>query len=999
MKFFKPKSKISSTISVILVTLIIAGMSNWFRDAAKDAVIDTTLSQMREIGNRQEYAIEDEIGEAVTALKLIAEYSVTAGADKDNILDFFATQSQVNLFDFIYYIDLDGNAISTEDSPLDFSDNTSFSKALENDYYITVPQVSFELNQVAFGISVPVIENGEPVAVLFAEISMDDFFTAYNLETVGKGDVFLVDTSLNFIFSTSEGHTGHTQIPDGDIQEMGLDNVQKAQMDIINGQNGAFYYDYYGVNKVMVYTPIAMTEWALAINVESKVISSEIETAVNQLNFACSLIYWFLIALICYSSYVHVRSMKNLERVAFYDALTGLPNLEKFKILVDDMIKKNPDSKFTMQKMDISRFQAINEVYGFENGNLVLKKIAETAGTITEKTFICARVGVDEFLMFAGNGFLDGEDSSREEYERKFKSLLPELQDHEFTFRYGRYFLENGENDIIDIINKTSLAHNMAKKNPSRKTWDYNSTFRKDVRQNVEISNKKKAAILNEEFKVFLQPKFSIHDDTLIGAEALVRWIESNGNMIFPNDFIPLFENDGFITELDSYILEHTCQAIRKWMDDGLGGLTVSVNLSRVNLGNPNIVNEIIEIVDKYNVPHKYIEIELTESASSEQENSLELLYKQLRSHGFMTSIDDFGAGYSSLSMLKSLNVSTLKLDRSFFTSEKYTRRDNMLIDSIVKMAHNLGMYVVAEGIETAEQIELLRSMNCDAVQGYFYAKPMPVSDFEDKYRELMKQNQSITRTITPIIQHINDTKYATTLVPCGIIVSKVDRYCTIEEANESFFDIIGFTRKEVANAFNNRGVSLLHPEDKDKLSSYFLEKIQERQTSTFDFVCRVSTKDNTLKIVQFSGKISKNEKGKRRMYFSITDLTSFAETTNELQKEKEFNTIITTLIDSDFFDFDLESKTIRFSKNFADRFEIPDTIVNFTETELGQQMLPKSMAFFNTDPAHTPRMGSGQFSTKLPNGEMTTYKFNYKTIYYDDKLAHRVIGKMSEIV
>ncbi len=208
--------------------------------------------------------------------------------------------------------------------------------------------------------------------------------------------------------------------------------------------------------------------------------------------------------------------------------------------------------------------------------------------------------------------------------------------------------------------------------------------------------------------------------------------------MLFPGEFIPLFEKNGFIENLDKYVLQQTCKFVHHWQEMGYGYLKVSVNLSRKNLSNPSIVEEIVSIIDEYNVPHKYIEIELTESAAVENEEALSEFYSEIHSNGVKTSIDDFGVGYSSLSMLKTLHVDTLKMDRSFFVGEESAMRSDKLIDGIVKLSHSLGLYVVAEGIETGEQIEILKSAQCDAIQGYFYSKPISVDEFEEKYRGMM---------------------------------------------------------------------------------------------------------------------------------------------------------------------------------------------------------------------------------------------------------------------
>ncbi len=999
MKTQKSKAKLLTTLSVVLVTIIIALLANWFQFAAEEAVVNSALSELEEISEQYEYVFEGKIEEVLGYLNPMASFIAENDITQDNISDFFSTQANAQQYTALFYIGLDGDGISSTNISRDFSNNEAFLEALHNGEYISQPIIHDETQEIVFNVSVPVKEDGVITAVLYSEVSIDKFFKSYLDETYGKGDIFIVDQDLKFLFSSSEGHTGSVSIPESDISEMGYENVLAAQSNVSNNTNGGFYYNYHGVDKVMAYTPINMTNWALAVNVESALINSELAEAVNQLQFICQTIYWFLIVLICYTTLYHRRSIRKLEKTAHYDTLTGLPNLEKFKQLVADLIKNNPDMDFTMQKMDLAKFHAINEVYGFESGNLVLKKIAETIKENEEETFVCARVGVDEFLMFAGNGFLDKDENARDYAEQLFKEKVTVLSDHEFIFRYGRYFIAKGENDIIDIINKTSLAHSKAKKNPQRKTWDYNNNFRQDALRSTEISNKKNAAIQNEEFKVFLQPKFGIHDDVLIGAEALVRWVEADGTMIYPNDFIPLFEKSGFIVELDRYVLEHTCMALRKWIDSGLGAICISVNLSRVNLTNPRIVEDIADIVDKYDLPHELIEIELTESASLEHNDALEMLYAKLHATGFKTSIDDFGSGYSSLAMLKTLNVHTLKMDRSFFVDGKSQRRDGMLIDGIVKLSHSLGMYVVAEGIETADQIELLKTMNCDAVQGYFYAKPMPIEMFEEKYQQHMPGNQSDTKDKVALIQSINDAKFANSFVPCGIIVSELDKYFTILEANAGYFDIMGYSREEIRDEFKNRGIALIHPDDQADVLKYFYEKIESGPDIQLDYVLRLKTKKNGYITAQISGKVTANEKGVHRLYFSLSDITSYSEISNTLSKERDFNSKIAFLTNSVFFDFDTSSKTMRFSKSFADKFNIPDTIENFTESEIAKTLFPDRYTAVNNSPRYTNSVMDGEFYMRLPNGEPVWYIYSCREIYDEAERKYRVVGKMSEAI
>ncbi len=727
------KSKILATISIMAATLVIAILANWFQSAAEDAVLNSTVREMEEIVRLQEFALENAIEECEDDLSLLADYIVNNNIPVENIIDYLNSQSQVEEFDNLYYINLDGKGFSKFGEISDFSQNHAFLQALENKYFISIPTISAEKDEFLFNVAVPVLKNGKVEGVLYSENAINDFFTSYYKTLEDRSDVFIVNHDLDFVFSTSQGHIGEASIPEGDIQEMGIENVIQAQASIKSGNNGSFSYNYYGIPKIMVYMPIAMTNWALAINVETDAINSELARAVNQLRFICQAIYWFLIILIIYTSLAQHRSLKLLEKTAYHDSLTGLANSNKLKKEMQTVLQKDSNTLYSIIVFDIENFKAFNQLYSYEMGNNVLKTMKLFADTLTEPSLCFARIDGDKFAMFAKSEFLNNIENLIYEGESFYDELIPELIEHEAKFKFGRYSIERGETDVDDIMNKVNLAHKKAREIAGQLLCDYDDYFQKQVLFEANITNKMKPALKNKEFAVYLQPKFSVENPTLVGAESLVRWIEADGKMIYPNEFIPVFEKNGFIVELDRYILEHTCIALRNWIDAGIGCLPISVNCSRLNINSSTFIEDTLAIVDKYSIPHELIELEITESTTIEDEGMLKVLFSQLQELGFKVSIDDFGSGYSSLSMLKNLNVNTLKMDKSFFPSD-CNERSILLIDGVIKLTQSLGIYVVAEGIEEEKQLELLKNVKCDAVQGYYYSKPISIADFEQKY-------------------------------------------------------------------------------------------------------------------------------------------------------------------------------------------------------------------------------------------------------------------------
>ena len=247
------------------------------------------------------------------------------------------------------------------------------------------------------------------------------------------------------------------------------------------------------------------------------------------------------------------------------------------------------------------------------------------------------------------------------------------------------------------------------------------------------LEERLKNGIKNNEFVIYLQPKFYTNTGKLAGAEALIRW-NRDGKLVMPNIFIPLFEKYELITELDTYVLENICRLQQQWRKQEYNIVTISVNESRLHLYNENHINDLIDLVNKYNVQPNTIELEMTETTVVHNVELAKEAEKNVHKLGFIVSMDDFGTGYSSFSMLKNINIDVLKMDKSFFDDVLESRRGKIIIEAIIEMSHKLNMKVVAEGIETKEQVEYLKNVKCDMIQGYYFEKPMTIEKFEEKY-------------------------------------------------------------------------------------------------------------------------------------------------------------------------------------------------------------------------------------------------------------------------
>ncbi len=725
-------------VSFLLTTYVVVSLVQWYSSVVDEEISIANRNEMHETCQQLEIMLENILAENKKDLNTLAKHIPTDNAYDASIIDFLNSQSQVEEFDSLFYVDLNGLAIAPQGEKgekYDFSKNNTFRHALKEDFVVSKPHLTNSKGELSFELAVPVKNDNQVFGVLYSQASMENFEEAVSKITKGNGYVFLLDTALNIIFTNSQSHSSATNVTTEDLEVLGIENAQAALNDAKRGNSGAFNYSKDGTDKILIYTPIDMTDWILAVSVNHNIINSSLAEAAKNINSVAGIILVILLGLTAYTWFTRTSLLRSLEQAAYYDPLTKLPNLLKFKLDIGLILKNNKNKKFSILKFDIDNFKIINELFGFEVGNKVLQTTKTAYESIDEPTLLVARINTDEFLIFAGNHFLDNIDKKLPIYERYFRNLLADdLGSHKLSFKYGKYQIEKGETDVDEIVNKVNLAHKLAKQNRSTVVHYYDKVVKMQMLLEVELTNKMENSLREKEFQIYLQPKFDIANDKIIGAEALIRWIGKNGQIIYPDSFIPLFEKNGFIIRLDEFVLESVCKTLRTWLDAGREILPISVNFSRVNLIQANLVEKIISIVDKYKIPHNYIDIELTESSMLGKEEIIQELFADLHANGFKISIDDFGAGYSSLGLLKCLKAHTLKLDKSFFNENGDIVRTNRVIGGVIRLAHSLNMEVVAEGIETAEQVNALRVVRCNAVQGYYYAKPMPVDDFEKLY-------------------------------------------------------------------------------------------------------------------------------------------------------------------------------------------------------------------------------------------------------------------------
>lgn len=444
----------------------------------------------------------------------------------------------------------------------------------------------------------------------------------------------------------------------------------------------------------------------------------------------------------------YLLKLRNSEKIAEkmemaknYDSLTGLPTIHKFTKDARILVESFRSTKFAIIYFDIKNFKYINDSLGYDKGDQLLKELATYLRDSSVSKQINARASADNFLTLIP--YRDKEQLENE----VIKNLehFSELQNRKnIAFNIGIvagiYMLKDNEKDFMAAIDNANIARKLVKNSSVERCAFYDDNMELEIRKEQMIVSNMQSALDNEEFKVYLQPKINLAEGKISGAEALVRWKRSDGSMLPPNDFIPLFEKNGFVVKLDFYIYEQVCRLLKKWKENHMKIVPISVNVSRVHLYHDDFLDKVMELVERYEIKPWMIEFELTESIFLNNTVTAITVMKELRKLGFCVSIDDFGAGYSSLNLLKDMRTDVLKLDKEFFRAGEMQDEERIIVSSIISMAKQLNMKVLSEGVETQMQSDFLKAVECDMAQGYLYARPLPVKEFEQLLESYGKQ-------------------------------------------------------------------------------------------------------------------------------------------------------------------------------------------------------------------------------------------------------------------
>lgn len=558
----------------------------------------------------------------------------------------------------------------------------------------------------------------------------------------GTGDIFMLNTDGEILARVSSRSVKSPDIYSYLKKVLGSDSrslnklkINVASVTLADALAGAVRVaQVKGVNQYATVEPIdRISELKLLYQYSGSVFATDEKEMVVRTVVSVIVLIIVLTVLFVVSLEYGLSTGRAMMDLAYRDEVTGGKNLNYFKQFVGDRLKASRGIPYAMQRFDVANFRFINEAYGHVKADALLKAIVEENDKILRAGELCVRMNADQFVAYMRNDA---------ELEERMFLLVDQVNaraldigiKYPIKLKRGVYKIADGEFDVQLLIDKANAARKDLTGEEQTPVAYYSEKIVKDMHKVDKIESEMEAALFNNEFKMFIQPKWDIIEDHLYGGEALVRWVRDDGSMVYPSDFIPVFEKNGFIEQLDMFMLESVCKLLKSLKDQGKKLYPISVNQSRVLLHNPNYIERVTELLRKYEIPNGMVELEVTETVFFLEKDKMGEILTSLKAHDVELSMDDFGSGYSSLNMLKDFPFDVLKIDKEFFSESTTSDSSIVILTKIVEMARELNIRVICEGVETDEQIALLRRIGCHYVQGYYYSKPIPNNEFVEKY-------------------------------------------------------------------------------------------------------------------------------------------------------------------------------------------------------------------------------------------------------------------------
>lgn len=744
--------KLSIAVVIISFAILIAVVAASYN--LRTILQDALFSQMESETEQYSINIRRQMDADIQTLNTLASFIQYGNMDTDSFIKGFQLSREYNDFDGLGFfgrpdMNIDIGIMITSDAVEEVS-----AEALDGNMAAVVQDAwnggsgisriytEEDTDENMFAYAVPVYADKEVAGALAAEVGTDVFADVLQDRSVlhGSGYIHLISDSGKILVRSEERVIEEEldTIYDNDyIAQEEQENIKDA---LIKGESCFSEFTYNGETYQVLLAPLGVNGWYLFCVQTAQSISGSIYHLMTNTQIITVVVLFIILIIIAYGYRIIYRSNHNLIKSAWYDPLTGAYNMAKFEYETAGIIENTYE--YSLAAMNIRQFKFINEIFGTRAADLLLCHMKSViADNVTENEYYC-RNSEDMFYLLL-------RDTDRDRIKERIGKMIQEIsryaicnnRDYRILLYCGVVIgtdVEDEEPSVKKSMTHVRFALDTARQSLKNNIWFYDTRLHEDEKLQNYVESHMNQALDNHEFKLYLQPKVNLSTGRTSGAEALVRWIAEEGRIIYPGQFIPVFEANGFCVNLDMYMLEEVCRQIRKWIDDGLTPVPVSVNQSKLLFYEADYIDNLKSLLDKYQIPAELISLEILEGLASENVNELNKRIVRLREIGFKISLDDFGSGYSSMNTLASLEIDELKFDRGFLlglkdSGEEYERQI-IIMNEIVELTKKLKISTVVEGVETKENEELVRALGCEYGQGYYYSMPMSASEFSGKY-------------------------------------------------------------------------------------------------------------------------------------------------------------------------------------------------------------------------------------------------------------------------
>ena len=721
---------------IFIVFIVMLVLSLFYILGVKDLIYQNIYNNITELSQQTAAQLNLTITEQKNFVEIMVD-SINTGYFKttEEIFERFKEDLPNYHFTRLVILDKNGNGTTSDGYIVEkYANIQEFFK--QEEVYVSDNRPSTVSDNQVNIYSKTFLLNGEE-RVLMATINTADYKNILLRRLFGKGGTYLINNegtilidSFDLVKEENANLYEYMKIKYRVKNKRESKKIDNMAENIKNYKIGTFDIKLGKETYFIHYEKVNINDWYVVTTASNNTIAKELINLIILSQGLCIIVSFIIVSICIYINILNKNKNKKVYKIAYIDPITGLGNEAYFKENATIYLQYEEKNTYILS-IDINKFKALNNIYGYEFCNKILENIGEKLVNLLPKDNITCRISSDVFTSIFS-------------YESDIKELLGKIFNEvenlniENTNIYvnlsiGVYKIKLKNENINKALDKAYMAREKIKGLYDENYYIYDEILENKLMEEQKIESCMEEALKNEEFKIVYQPKIYTTNEKLAGAEALVRW-KWKEETIPPNKFIPLFEKNKFIIKLDLYIFEQVCKDLTYWKEKYNYMPTISINVSKLHFENEDFIEEYVKITDKYHINRKNIDLEITESATIDKNIDTLRMLNKIKEKGFIISIDDFGTGYSSLSMLENMPIDIIKIDKVFIDKANLQSNKN-IINYIMLIASHLRVKTIVEGVETKEQVEFIKEIKCDIIQGYYYSKPLESEEFEKYFR------------------------------------------------------------------------------------------------------------------------------------------------------------------------------------------------------------------------------------------------------------------------